>query len=51
MIARGDAIGGAALADTGRRTLASEWQGPALPLPAPPGLPVRGQPRRHRPRR
>lgn len=34
MIARGDAIGGAAIGDTGRRVFPTEWQGPALPLTA-----------------
>jgi hypothetical protein len=34
MIARGDAIGVAALSDTGPRVLPNAWQGPALPLPS-----------------
>jgi hypothetical protein len=38
MIARGDAIGAAAIGDTGRRTLPGEWMGPALPLPHAPHM-------------
>lgn len=33
MIARGDAIAGGAIGDTGQRILPGEWTGPVPPLP------------------
>lgn len=37
MIARGDAIAGCAIGDSGARVLPGEWRGPVITVPRGPG--------------